>query len=801
MTIVTWFAVRWCDRRSDSSVSKCPGNDIQFVCNCEPNRKRNGTLGRDESLSVGNNFGPEAAVTQIDLGLAPIAFGKNGARQAEFSRRADDIQATVEDLDNSACQEDDQCEDDVVTAESSENNQRKPLLDEVIVIAENKHCAELLKDRTKLQRLRKKVEDAESLGVSPSLTKSTINSSHGKSAFSSNPIAASFATVERHQESRFHQHAKDECHRDVEKDLASVKDTWATQGTSIVSDGWTNVKHQPLINVVASNSRGSMFLYAEDFSGVEKTGKAIADFILKSIDEVVGPSNLLQVVTDNAANCKAAGKEIKKVYKHIFWSPCVVHTLNLIFKDFATAFPWMIDTYKRGGNNVKFFLNHQHAHAIFRVHSKLELLKVAKTRFASHYILLKRLLDCREALATTTVLRAWKDWVTNCADERVRSLGSEVTVTISDDDFWDEVDIILTITKPIFLMIKFADGDGQKMGEVYEKMDCIIDRRAPNLDKEVASGVLQAFEKIGEDESESRKLLDQMAKFQGKEGIFGSNVAKEDAATMTPMSWWSTYGAETPELAEIASKVLSQPIDHIRRYFARNDVVRCHLRCFFFLLRSRPSTALAGTAKTPPTPQNCSTRTRKSICKTTTIRKALIPNIDEPAPNHVLFLRWRKAGEVQYQYTGVVRSHLISLKHLEKEDGQVAYCLHKYKNADERFLNRFAELARYFAAGARDALEALISMSLQRWSSLSEVELRDAACVALFSLDQHDAIPVDTHVGTTYLLPELAGSSLTLEQSHGVVDAFVSKYGNWLTYPNIKTLIHRRLCTFQFFTA
>ncbi|KAL9677293.1 hypothetical protein QQ045_005521 [Rhodiola kirilowii] len=51
-----------------------------------------------------------------------------------------------------------------------------------------------------------------------------------------------------------------------------------------------------------------------------------------------------------------------------------------------------------------------------------------------------------------------------------------------------------------------------------------------------------------------------MAKFQGKEGIFGSNAAKEDAATMTPMSWWSTYGAETPELAEIASKVLSQPI-------------------------------------------------------------------------------------------------------------------------------------------------------------------------------------------------------------------------------------------------
>jgi hypothetical protein len=55
-----------------------------------------------------------------------------------------------------------------------------------------------------------------------------------------------------------------------------------------------------------------MFLYAEDFSGIEKTGDNIAQFLLKAIDEI-GPSNVLQVVTDNASNCKAAGREIGKV--------------------------------------------------------------------------------------------------------------------------------------------------------------------------------------------------------------------------------------------------------------------------------------------------------------------------------------------------------------------------------------------------------------------------------------------------------------------------------------------------------
>jgi hypothetical protein len=89
-----------------------------------------------------------------------------------------------------------------------------------------------------------------------------------------------------------------------------------TQGVSVVSDGWTDIKNKPLINVIVSNSRGSCFLYVEDFSGVEKTGEAIAQYLLKAIDEI-GPGNVLQVVTDNAANFKAVGKEIEKV-SHIF---------------------------------------------------------------------------------------------------------------------------------------------------------------------------------------------------------------------------------------------------------------------------------------------------------------------------------------------------------------------------------------------------------------------------------------------------------------------------------------------------
>ncbi|XP_021991131.1 uncharacterized protein LOC110887875 [Helianthus annuus] len=358
-------------------------------------------------------------------------------------------------------------------------------------------------------------------------------------------------------------------------------------------------------------------MYAEDFSGEEKSGLAIAEFLTKAI-ESVGSSNVLSVVTDNAANCKAAGKEIEKVYKHIFWSPCCVHTLNLIFKDFANEFFWLNDTYKKGKMIVKYFLNHGQALAMFRENSKLELLKVAKTRFASHYILLKRLTVCREALSTTIALNSWRDWAKQ-GDEHTQTITQLVVDTIRDDDIWGEVENILKITKPIFLLIKFCDGEGTKMGEIYEKMDnmlgeikdvmkesiyasyfpqvkqillrqwekmsiplhCLgfaltprfydtryletlapggMQRKAPNKDKEVVAGIVEAFNRIAENKVEQQMLRQQFATFTMKKGLFSLPAAHLDAVTMEAIEWWSTYGAETPELAEVAKKILSQPI-------------------------------------------------------------------------------------------------------------------------------------------------------------------------------------------------------------------------------------------------
>ncbi|XP_021604152.1 N-glycosylase/DNA lyase OGG1 isoform X2 [Manihot esculenta] len=88
--------------------------------------------------------------------------------------------------------------------------------------------------------------------------------------------------------------------------------------------------------------------------------------------------------------------------------------------------------------------------------------------------------------------------------------------------------------------------------------------------------------------------------------------------------------------------------------------------------------------------------------------------------------------------------------------------------------------------GGAEWLASLRKLDLQvvidALCTLPGVGPKVAACIALFSLDQHHAIPVDTHVwqiATRYLLPELAGARLTPKLCGQVANAFVSKYGKY----------------------
>ena len=71
------------------------------------------------------------------------------------------------------------------------------------------------------------------------------------------------------------------------------------------------------------------FVYASDIVKDATNLFQLFDEVIKW----VGPLNVVHVVTDNTTNYVVVGRLISQKHKHINWSPCVAHCLNLIFKD------------------------------------------------------------------------------------------------------------------------------------------------------------------------------------------------------------------------------------------------------------------------------------------------------------------------------------------------------------------------------------------------------------------------------------------------------------------------------------
>ena len=51
----------------------------------------------------------------------------------------------------------------------------------------------------------------------------------------------------------------------------------------------------------------------------------------------VGHNNVGQIITDNVVVCKATYMLIEFDFPYIYWTPCVVHTLNLALKSICAA--------------------------------------------------------------------------------------------------------------------------------------------------------------------------------------------------------------------------------------------------------------------------------------------------------------------------------------------------------------------------------------------------------------------------------------------------------------------------------
>ena len=120
----------------------------------------------------------------------------------------------------------------------------------------------------------------------------------------------------------------------VERLLKPIKESWLANGVSIVSDGWSDPQKRPLINIMAASDGVPVFIKAINGPGEFKDKHFIA-VVLKDATKEIGHEKVVQVIINNASVMKFA--IIEDEYPKIFWTPCVVHTLNLALKNICAT--------------------------------------------------------------------------------------------------------------------------------------------------------------------------------------------------------------------------------------------------------------------------------------------------------------------------------------------------------------------------------------------------------------------------------------------------------------------------------
>jgi len=175
------------------------------------------------------------------------------------------------------------------------------------------------------------------------------------------------------------------------------------------------------------------------------------------------------VVTDSAGNCTAARNLLSEAYPGIVFSPCTAHCIDLLLEDIG-KFHWVSYVIDKGHRVIKFITNHQASHAHFRKRSTIELLKPGETRFASFFIMLDRLLETKDALQETVMDRDYKQWMANIKKKAAIEEAKDVVATVVDDVFWESVEELTSLCKPIISLLCLVDGTVPCVGKVYWRM-------------------------------------------------------------------------------------------------------------------------------------------------------------------------------------------------------------------------------------------------------------------------------------------------------------------------------------------
>ncbi|CAN0904196.1 hypothetical protein LINGRAHAP2_LOCUS22955 [Linum grandiflorum] len=386
---------------------------------------------------------------------------------------------------------------------------------------------------------------------------------------------------------------------EVEEKLSLFKDEWTKLGCSIMSDGWTDRKRRSICNFLVNSPKGSVFVESLDTSSFLKNTQKVVEMLDEAVEKV-GEDNVLQIITDNASAYKAARTKLMEKRKHLFWTPCAAHCLDLMLEYLEKQLPNHKTTISKGRKITNFIYGRSMLISILKEFTKgQDLIRPAVTRFATAYLTLGCLHQHKGDLMSMFSSDKWKKSTFSSIRE-----GKQIQLIVMDSGFWTDVLRCLQAAMPLIKVLRLVDSDDRptmpflylELNEAMQKIKKniynvekrykpilnIIQKRWTNQmsrplhyaaywlnpkvhfsqgfndsERTLKVGLYDCVERFAKTSEERLTIMEQLDAFHHAKGMFSSYGSMSLLDRKHPADWWSSFGDDVPELQRFAIWILS----------------------------------------------------------------------------------------------------------------------------------------------------------------------------------------------------------------------------------------------------
>ncbi|KAJ9543497.1 hypothetical protein OSB04_023204 [Centaurea solstitialis] len=186
--------------------------------------------------------------------------------------------------------------------------------------------------------------------------------------------------------------------------------------------------------------------------------------LLDDVIEEVGEDIVVQVVTDTASAYKAAGTLLMKKRKHLYWTPCAAHCIDLILEKIGEL-PQQKSALLKEKKNRK-------ERPSTRCHTICHRLSNSRSMF-----------EMKEALQIMFVSREWN----GCAWAKKEDGKAVKQIIMDERTFWLSMAYSIKTTKPLVHVLRIVDCEAPTLGFIYGAMDKAKEKIALNFGGDVSS--------------------------------------------------------------------------------------------------------------------------------------------------------------------------------------------------------------------------------------------------------------------------------------------------------------------------